>query len=160
MENAGVTLICGGLCCGKTTYARALSERTGAVTLSVDEVMLSVFGQDAGERHDEYAAGVKKYLLGLAVRLARSGVGVILDWGFWTAAERRQTREFFGARGISCELHYIDIDDETWRRRVAERNAAVKAGAANAYFVDEGLTAKFLRRFEAPQDGEVDVFVR
>ena len=160
MENAGVTLICGGLCCGKTTYARALSERTGAVTLSVDGVMLSVFGQDAGERHDEYAAGVKKYLLGLAVQLVRAGVGVILDWGFWTAAERSGTRALFASRGIPCELHFIDIDGETWRRRVAGRNAAVAAGEADDYFVDEGLTAKFLDRFERPDDREVDLFVR
>ena len=29
---------------------------------SVDEIMLALFGQDAGEKHDDYVAGIKEYL--------------------------------------------------------------------------------------------------
>jgi alpha-mannosidase len=36
-------LLCGKLCAGKTTYARRLAPELGAVILSVDEIMLSLF---------------------------------------------------------------------------------------------------------------------
>ena len=52
---ARVIMICGGLCCGKSTYAEALRRERGGVILSIDGLMLSLFGPDAGEMHDEYA---------------------------------------------------------------------------------------------------------
>lgn len=156
---AKATLICGTLCCGKTTYAERLREERGGVILSCDELMLSVFGQDAGERHDEWARGAQSYLFGLSEKIVDAGVSVILDWGFWTKASRESAREFFISRGIECELHYLDIDEKERRRRVDRRNGEVLAGTANAYYVDEGLEAKFLSRFEPPEMGEADVVI-
>ena len=52
---AKVILLCGKLCCGKTTYAEHLRAQNKAVLLSIDEVMLTIFGQYTGDRHDEYA---------------------------------------------------------------------------------------------------------
>ena len=46
---AKVILTCGKLGCGKTTYAKRLCAERGAVLLSADELMLALFGQDAGE---------------------------------------------------------------------------------------------------------------
>ncbi len=51
---AKVFLICGKICCGKSTYAKRLQAENNAVLLSVDEIMLAVFGLYAGEKHDEY----------------------------------------------------------------------------------------------------------
>ena len=39
---AKVLLICGKICCGKSTYAKKLKEENNAVILSVDEIMLSI----------------------------------------------------------------------------------------------------------------------
>lgn len=157
---AKVILVCGRLCCGKTTYAKKLRRETGAIILSVDELMLSVFGRDAGGCHDEYAAGAQAYLYEMSAELAGAGVDVILDWGFWTAESRSAARNFFRGRGVSCELHYIDVDDETWRRRIMKRNEAVVAENICAYYVDEGLMTKFLSRFCAPKEDEADIVIR
>ena len=157
---AKLIMICGGLCCGKTTYAEALREAQGGVILSIDALMLALFGPDAGEMHDEYARRAKAYLRRQAFSLLEAGVDVILDWGFWTRAERDETRALCERRGFAVSLHALDIPEETWRERVTKRNAAVRAGRASAYYVDEGLAAKFRARYEKPEDGEVDVWAR
>ena len=156
---AKVYLICGRLCCGKSTYALALKSKNGGVLLSVDEIMLSVFGLYAGEKHDDYVAGVKKYLLSKADELVRAGVNVVLDWGFWTRSEREEVKSFFASRGVEAELHYLDVSEKLWAERIAKRNAQAKAGLVTAYIVDENLTAKFKSRFEAPDRAEADVWV-
>ena len=155
-----VILICGKICCGKTTYARRLCRETGAALLSVDEIMLAIFGQHAGARHDEYAGHTRQYLLEKAAELERLGIGTVLDWGFWTKEGRREARAFFKSRGIPCAFHYLDIDDDTWHARLEKRNAAVQAGEAQDYFVDENLAAKFAARCERPSPDEIDVWTQ
>lgn len=155
---AKVLLIVGKLCAGKTTYARALGKSLPAAVLSVDEITL-LLGPYLGDRHDEIAGRVQRYLLDKSLELAASGISVILDWGFWTKAARESTREFYAARGISCEFHYLALDDETWAARVEKRNRAVAAGETEAYPMDENLLAKFRARFEPPDRKEIDVWV-
>ncbi len=156
---AKAILICGKICSGKSTYAGHLRAKTGAVLLSVDEIMLELFGLYAGDRHDEYADKIKKYLFDKSVEIIDSGSDVILDWGFWTKQQRKQAGEFYQSRNIPCELHYIDIDDTVWAERIARRNKAVQAKETKAYIVDSGLMKKFESRFEPPSEDEIDVRV-
>ncbi len=149
-------MTCGKLCSGKTTYAKKLQKEGKAVILSIDEIMLAVFGPDAGEKHDEYVAGIKRYLYQKALEIIRNGLDVILDWGFWTKAERACARSFFGSNGIANEFHYINIDDGEWRRRIEKRNQDVLAGSSDAYYIDDGLSAKFNSIFEMPDPSEID----
>lgn len=156
---AKVILICGKICCGKSTYAEQLRVEDNAVLLSVDEIMLALFGLYAGDRHDEYAAKTKKYLLDKSMEVVEAGINVILDWGFWTKDERVSVKEFYTAKKIAHELHYLDISDETWKARLDKRNLAVSEGEVNAYIVDENLAAKFDRIFQMPDMEEIDVWV-
>ena len=50
---AKIFLMCGKICSGKTTYARKLREQNKAVILSADEIMLALFGSDAGDKHEK-----------------------------------------------------------------------------------------------------------
>ncbi len=157
---AKVVLMCGKICSGKSTYAEKLRTELGAAVLSVDEITLALFGQNVGEKHDEYVEKLENYLLLKSIELIDAGVSVILDWGLWTKGERSQIKDFYRSRGIECELHYIDVCDETWHERLRRRNNAVMSGCAGtygAYYVDEGLAAKFDRIFEPPSDDEIDV---
>lgn len=156
---ARVILLCGRICSGKSTYARRLCAETGAVALSVDEIMLALFGPDAGEKHDEYAARTEAYLLEKSLALTAAGVDVVLDWGFWGKASRAEARAFFASRGVACEMHYLDVGGEVWRRRLEKRNRQVLTGEASAYWVDEALARKAASLFEAPDESEIDVWV-
>lgn len=152
-------MICGRLCSGKTTYARRLIDEGNAVLLSIDEVMLAMFGQHCGDMHDEYAARAERYLLKKSLEVIAAGADVILDWGFWQSGQRRRVKEFYSARNVESRLHMLDVDDETWRRRIEMRNAAVASGETGAYYVDENLAEKFFRMFVMPAREEIDVWV-
>lgn len=157
---AKVYLICGKICCGKTTYAEKLCAENNAVLLSVDEITLALFGQHCGEKHDEYVERTEKYLFNKSLELINKSINVVLDWGFWTNAERETAKEFYKSRDIECELHYIDISDEIWKYRLNKRNKAVLADETRAYYVDENLAEKFASIFEVPSEDEIDVTYR
>lgn len=154
---AKVILMCGRICSGKSTYAQKMQEKIHAVILSVDEIMLRLFGQQAGDQHDEYVARIKQYLYEKSLEIVRAGVNVILDEGFWTKEERNFAKAFYRSHNIECELHYIDVSDELWRQRLKLRNRAVLAGKTSAYYVDDTLARKFTSIFEVPDAEEVDV---
>ena len=156
---AKVILICGRICSGKTTYAKRLCRETSAVLLSVDELMLTMFGMYAGENHDLYAARSRSFLLEKTVDLIRSGVDVILDWGFWTKSGRDEMRAYCVEHNLPYEFHFLDVEDTVWQARIAKRNAAVESGEVNAYYIDENLANKFHSRFELPQKEEIDFWL-
>lgn len=157
---AKVILICAKICSGKSTYAARLCQQGRAALLSVDEVMLALFGRHAGQMHDTYATRAQSYLFRKSLEFIEMGTNVILDWGFWTREGRLSARTFYEERDIEQEWHYLDISGESWRERVDKRNAAVLAGQAEAYFIDRNLAAKFAAQFETPAPEEIDIWVR
>ena len=71
---AKVYLICGKICCGKTTYAQKLCSEANAVLFSVDEITLALFGQHCGDKHDEYVERTEKYLLNKSLELIQKDI--------------------------------------------------------------------------------------
>ncbi len=157
---AAVYLMCGKICSGKSTHARQIRDAEHAVVLSVDEITLALFGQDAGDMLDEYVKRTETYLYGKSVEIVRSGTSVVLDWGFWTKEERCFAKSFYASQGIRCEFHYIRIGQETWHRRIEKRNQDVLDHLTDAYYVDEGLVRKFESIFEEPDEQEVDQLIQ
>ena len=156
---AKVILVCGKICSGKSTYAEKLRIENKAVLLSIDEIMLALFGLYVGDKHDEYVEKTEKYLFDKSLEIIENGIDVILDWGLWTRDERRYAKEFYSTRGIEHEIHYLNISDETWKARLDKRNRAVSAGEIIAYPVDDNLAEKFGAIFEVPDRDEIDVWV-
>lgn len=154
-----VIMTCGKICSGKSTLAQKLRLEYKAVILSVDDITLALLGQDPGGKLDGYVEKLKAYFFEKSVEITETGTNVILEWGFWTKAERDQARKYYTDRGIAFEFHYIDISDEEWERRLKKRNAEVTAGRASAYYVDDGLKAKFASLFEPPDESETDVII-
>lgn len=154
-----VIMTCGRICSGKSTYARKLREEYNSVILSVDEIILALFGNDTGEKHDEYVGKTEAFLFEKSLEIIGSGINVVLDWGLWTKDERLFAREFYNKHNIPCEIHYLDISDEEWARRIRKRNEDITDGKTSAYYVDEGLAEKFGNIFEKPEDNEIDVYI-
>ena len=149
-----VFLICGRICSGKSVYADELRRENNAVILSVDEITLALFGQDAWSRLDHYVEKTKQYL-----EIIEEGKDVVLDWGFWTRKEREFAREFYSSREIENVFCFIDISPEEWQRRIIKRNAEVLEKKSDSYYVDEGLAAKFEMTFELPDRREIDIWI-
>ncbi|HPY85435.1 MAG TPA: ATP-binding protein [Ruminococcus flavefaciens] len=156
---AKVVMTCGKICSGKSTYAAKLCSELNGVILSIDELTLALFNNEAGDKLDMYVERARSYLYKQSVRLIRAGVNVVLDWGFWTEAEREYAKRFYDSEGIEHELHYLSIDDELWKKRINGRNALVSEGKTDAYYVDEGLMEKFASIFQEPEDREINKII-
>ena len=95
---AEVIMTCGRICSGKSTYAQKLRTERNAVILSVDEITLALFPDGAGEMLDTYVERAEELLYRKALEIIEAGTDVILDWGFWTRAERIYARRFSGRK--------------------------------------------------------------
>lgn len=122
---AKVYILCGKICSGKSTYSQKLRKEKKAVILSVDDITLTLLGQNGGDTLDVYVEKLEQYFFQKSVEIVETGINVVLDWGFWTKSERDFAKEFYGSRGIEYEFHYISISDEEWYRRLDKRNKDV-----------------------------------
>ena len=156
---AKVYILCGKICSGKSTYSQKLRKSQKAVILSVDDITLTLLGQNGGDTLDIYVEKLEQYFFQKSVEIIETGINVILDWGFWTKAERDFAKEFYNSHGIEYEFHYISINDEEWYRRLDKRNNDVLEKKSDAYYVDEGLAEKFKSIFEIPTKNEIDFWV-
>ena len=156
---AKVIMLCGMICSGKTWYARELMKKAPAVILSTDEVTFDLTGNEQGEQYDAFAARVNRYLRKKAAEIALAGANVILDWGFWTRADRAEISAFFRARSVMYEWHYIGVSEARWRKNIDERNRRIRNGNGGSdFYVDAGLMEKVRSRFEVPLPAEMDVW--
>ncbi len=157
---AQVHLICGKICSGKTTYAKKLCKENNAILLSVDEIMLSLFDQCCGpELHMEYDRRIKGYLFDKSLEILKKGSDVVLDWGFWTKEERNSTKEFFKSRNIDCELHYVAVSDEKWKKQVNKRNNEILNKQTKAYYLELDRALYFASMFREPDACEIYSFI-
>lgn len=93
-----------------------------------------------------------------AVEIVKAGCNVILDWGFWTKAERQETTKYFNQFGIDVEWLYVGIGQLRWNQLIEERNNKIKNGNGGSdFYVDEGLMEKLLSKFEEPTRDEINV---
>src|SRR5437660_1052194 len=101
-RQATVYLICGFIGAGKTTFAKMLEKKTGAVRIVKDEWSIRLIGNDP--TIDGYAEWDRKIIdlsRDVAFYLAEKGIDVIMDEGFWekeTRDEMRRRADAIGAK--------------------------------------------------------------
>lgn len=150
-----VLIMCGKICSGKSTYAEKLKLENKAVILSVDELTLALFENQAGEKLDFYVEKLKEYFLKKSLDIVEAGADVILDWGFWTKKERDYAREFYDSRNISYQFYYMNVGIDEWKKRILKRNQEIKREQLEAYPIDKGLLSKVEKMFEEPDGKEL-----
>lgn len=150
-----VLIMCGKICSGKSTYAEKLKLENKAVILSVDELTLALFENQAGEKLDFYVEKLKEYFLKKSLDIVKAGADVILDWGFWTKKERDYAREFYDSRNISYQFYYMNVGIDEWKKRILKRNQEIKREQLEAYPIDKGLLSKVEKMFEEPDRKEL-----
>jgi predicted kinase len=144
-----LVLMCGLPGAGKTTRARDLAARLAAVRFTPDEWLadlgLDVYDEPQRDR-------LEKLLWRHAQDLLRHGRSVILDYGFWSRAERDEKREAGRALGVRVQLDYVDVPFTELARRVADRN-----GRGFGTITAEQLT-HYATFFQAPDAAELGTY--
>lgn len=147
-----VYIICGFIGAGKTTFAKKLEEETGAVRITKDEWSIRLIGNDPAI--DGYAQWDHK-IIGLsrdfAFYLAKKGIDVIMDEGFWAKEEREELKRKIYAIGATAVMYYVDTPIETIRERVLGRNNTV---TKESFKISREMFDSYLQYWQPPEKDE------
>jgi predicted kinase len=146
-------LLCGKIAAGKSTIAAGLASGPATVLISEDHWSAHLF-LDELKTLDDYrrCSGRLRDAMGPhVVSLLKAGMSVVLDFPANTVASRRWMRAIIEEANAAHELHYLDVSDETCRRRLRERNAA----GEHPFQTGEADYELFTRYFAppAPEEG-------
>ncbi len=138
---------------GKTTLARKLELELPAIRLTPDEWHVRLFGNDATHPdHDDRHSAIEELLWNLAERILKGGLSVILDFGFWSRAERDDFRRRAQELGADAVIHFRPISRQEHYSRLALRNAA---SPVDSFVIPETQLQEWEALFEAPTEEEL-----
>lgn len=158
---AKVIITCGKICSGKSFYSNKIKQELNAVVISPDEATFELINNEQGEFYNIFSERLNKYLTRKVGEIVKAGANVIFERGLWTQKDRKEIREYYRSNGIDCEIHYVLVDDETWKQNIAERNQRILDGNGGAdFYLDEGLMKKLESKWEEPAEDEVDVIYK
>jgi predicted kinase len=147
-NQARLIIVCGLPGSGKTTLAKTLESRLGAVRFAPDEWMdaLSI------NLYDEESRGrIEAWQWQFAQRLLSLGLIVIIEWGTWGRSERDVLRCGARALGAAVELHYLSAPENVLFERIERR------GMENPPIKEDELS-RWLALFQAPTSDEMALF--
>lgn len=145
-------LIHGYLGAGKTSFSKRLEREISAVRFTHDEWMKALYGNDPPEQHfAEYANRVSLLMEDLWRRCLRAGADVILDFGFWSRAERDRIRSSVEELGADARLYRLSCPDDVAWQRIQARNAALDS----SLYIAPNTFVVLKARFEPLDDDEV-----
>jgi len=115
-----IHLVCGSTGAGKTTFSIRLAEQEGALRLSIDEWMVTLFGPDQPQPIEfawmmERIGRCEMQMWAMALQAAKRGVGSVIDCGLTRADHRRKFANLAREAGLPVALHHLDTPaEERW----------------------------------------------
>ncbi|WP_375749891.1 AAA family ATPase [Vibrio sp. HN007] len=152
-------LVCGPMGAGKTTYAMSICGEINAVKFSIDPWMQRLFAEDMVALDYswmmERVSRCYDQIWEVSEQIILLGGNVVLDLGFTTKAQRDIFVTKANALNIRAEIHYLDAQVETRRKRIANRNAEKDPNVFSFEVTD--IMFNFMEpRFEVPDESELD----
>jgi predicted kinase len=141
-------IVCGLPGSGKTTFAKAIEGRLGAIRFSPDEWMadLSLDLYD-----EEKRAKIEALQWKLGQHLLASGLVVIIEWGTWGRSERDALRLAARTLGAAVELHYLSAPEDVLLERVQRRRMENPP-------IEREMLRRWSEIFQAPTQEEMELY--
>ena len=140
-----VIIVCGKICSGKSYYSKSIKDSLNAVIISPDEATYELINNEQGEFYNIFSERLNKYLTKKAGEIAQAGANVIFERGLWSKKDRESIKEYYESNGIECEIHYVCVDDETWKQNIAERNKKIDEGKGGSdFYLDDSMSISYV----------------
>lgn len=148
-----LSFFCGKMAAGKSTLAKRIVARTGAVLLVQDEWLGHLFPDEIVdvEAYRKCSRRLTAALTGHVSALLARGIDVVLDFPANTRRQRAWFRELLDRSGAPHELHFVDVPDETCKAQLRLRSHDLPDGTA--WTTDAEFDA-ITRFFEPPSAEE------
>jgi predicted kinase len=152
VQHPRLIVFCGLPGSGKTTIARQIEQKTGAIRLNVDE-WVAALGVDFWD--DAFRHKLERWLYRHGLILLKHGQSIILEDGTWTQDERNELREVARKLGVDIEIHYFNVPYAELWRRLEGRNAI---GAPDTVPITKALLKECWQMFQRPDEQELALF--
>jgi predicted kinase len=151
MEASGggrLIIVCGLPGSGKTTLAKELEGRLGAIRFSPDEWMdaLSIDIYD-----EERRAKIEALQWKIGQELLAHGLTILIEWGTWGRSERDALRLGARALGAAVELHYLHAPADVLFERIQRRGMEKPP-------IEREAVSRWFEIFQAPTPEEMALF--
>jgi predicted kinase len=142
-------ILCGIAFSGKTTVARKLSQVTGSVYISLDDINAErgllggdgVAGQEWERTHEVARQRMSSFMT--------EGQDIVLDDTSCFRWLRERYREFAHRNGYVAQIVYLEVPPDELRRRIAENTVSPRRRA-----ISPAVLAEHIRSFEKPSADE------
>jgi predicted kinase len=153
-----VHLVVGSTASGKSSFARELAKKHGAVRFAIDEWMMQLFGADRpeGAGYDWYAPRIERasdMIWRLVGELVQAGTPSVLEIGLTQRADRAAAYERVARAGLRLKLYALTAPAAVRWERVDARNQA--RGATYSMHVTREMFDFVEGMWEAPDDREL-----
>lgn len=152
-----VIVVCGKICSGKSYYSKKIKDSLNAVIISPDEATYELINNEQGEFYNVFSKRLNDYLTKKVGEIVKAGANVIFERGLWSSKDRKDIKNYYKSVGVECEIHYVYVDDDTWKKNIDERNKRILDGNGGSdFYLDEGLMKKLESLWEEPTSDEYD----
>ncbi len=141
-------IVCGLPGAGKTTLARTLEVKLGAVRFSADEWMEAL---SIDLWSEEKRAEIERLQWKLGQGLLTRGMSVIIEWGTWGRCERDALRIRARDLGAKVELHYLSAPVDVLLERIQRRGMEDPP-------IDREMLSRWSKMIEVPTPEEMALF--
>jgi len=145
-------LLCGKIGAGKSTLARRLAARPGALLISEDHWTSTLYADDLKtiEDYTRYSARLRAAMTPHIVAILGQGLSVVLDFPANTVRQREWMRALIAEAQVPHEFHLLEVPDEICRQRLHERNRS----GTHPFQVSDAEFDQFTRYFVPPRPDE------
>jgi predicted kinase len=146
-SEAKLIFFCGKMAAGKSTMARALAAREGAILLIQDDLLDALYPDEIRDIPDfaRCASRLCSALESHVCDLLARGISVVLDFPANTKTQRAWFRRMFERADAAHELHFIDAPDALCKAQLRQRSRHLPPGTPWTTEADfEAITAYFV----------------
>ena len=115
---------------GKSTLARELAEREGAILVVQDEWLAALFPGEITSIPEfvQRYSRLQNVLAAHVCALLLKGISVVLDFAANTRTQRTWFRGLIECAKVEHELPFVDASDEVCKRQLRQRSANLPTG--------------------------------